>query len=254
MKQGSLLRLRIRRTDAPIEQSADSRYTAFADDGQQYIIKPARGDENAYMAAEEWVCSSLANDVGIATPPFAILIDDTGAEVFGSRREGGIRNSRVPPMFTLQTAFQAGTLEQPGNVLSKIYAFDLFVCNPDRHMGNYLIKELSHDKHSIMSIDYSRCRLLECPSEIGFQSGNTKYTLNWLTQENLLEKTEILGVIDRISALQDNWMQQRISEMPSSWLDNNQSRVVDAWWRSDNSGRKRRIELIRQGVDNGTLV
>lgn len=135
--------------------SADSLGEAEADDQQRYYIKGDLGC--ASIRASEWICTQLAEAVGIAAPAAAVLRRSTGDTVFGSRRLIGVANEVVTRNFLLTPSASNVSVPVVGmaQLLSAIYAFDLFVFNEDRHFGNYLSLD-DNGVRRFYAFDFSR--------------------------------------------------------------------------------------------------
>lgn len=139
----------------PREHSADAIGEVEAADGHRYHVK---GDQaGKAVCASEWLCTKIAEEVGIAGPPPALIKMLDGRLVFGSRRISGVSDQITTATF-LTTPSQENI--QPAvaglrRIISNIYTFDLFMQNVDRHFGNYLSVEDSGSRR-IYAMDYSR--------------------------------------------------------------------------------------------------
>jgi hypothetical protein len=72
--------------------SQDSAGGCRCDDGVEYALKDGR--HHPQTPHNEWFCTRLAESVGIACPPCAVVEDEDederGEFLFGSRWEGGV--------------------------------------------------------------------------------------------------------------------------------------------------------------------
>jgi hypothetical protein len=107
-----------------------------ADDGLCYIIKDDAPPAAPFVRASEFIWSSVAKAVGLAAPAPEIIEDFSGRTLFGSRRE---QSTIGRDQATCLQHLLSGQIHDGGRHLTKIYAFDLFCANWDRHPGNYLI-------------------------------------------------------------------------------------------------------------------
>lgn len=121
------------------QPSADSLGEVEADDRFRYYVK---GDAHTRpVRASEWLGAHLAETVGISAPAPSIIELQDGALVFGSRRISGVADAATTAAFLTSPSVtnQAGaTILGLQQLLSKIYAFDMFFFNDDRHLSNYL--------------------------------------------------------------------------------------------------------------------
>src|SRR3546814_4318002 len=68
--------------------TADCHWTSRCDDGCVYAIKD--GGQNPLVPHSEWLCTHLAEHLGIAAPTCKIVEMPDRSLVFGSRWEGGV--------------------------------------------------------------------------------------------------------------------------------------------------------------------
>jgi HipA-like kinase len=148
----SLFPLRIRWTDPKGLGTADASVVCRCDDGCDYAVKD--GSKHPRTPHNEWFCSSLADAIGIAGPPFNIIEQDNGTLAFGSRWEGGVPPEQWYEMVTKG----ALTFDDVKPTLARIFAFDNFVYNEDRHPKNFVIRS-QRTGHALLALDYSRAWL-----------------------------------------------------------------------------------------------
>lgn len=111
--------------------------TGIGRDGRDYAIKRVCDSQNGLIPASEMFCYRLARRINIAVPQFEIL-DFKGELAFGSVWEGGVLSDT-----SLKIKILIGEIEMAGlsDILSRIYALDIFVNNTDRNISNYLMRE-----------------------------------------------------------------------------------------------------------------
>ena len=131
--------------------TADAGCVCRCVDGCDYVIKD--GAKNALIPHSEWFCSSLAEAVGLACPSFKIIKQLDNSLVFGSRWEGGILEEWWKKALNGDIS-----LYEYRPILSRIFAFDHFVHNVDRHLKNYLFRE-QREGWAVLALDYSRAWL-----------------------------------------------------------------------------------------------
>src|SRR5262249_7335243 len=115
-----------------------------------YAIKDKT--KNSCIPHAEWFCTHLAELLNIAAPACKVvkMADDT--LVLGSRWEGGVIERRE---WTMRLNVDIN-LPDLAPVLSRIYAFDHFIYNGDRHAGNLMVREQRDKKVAVLAFDYSR--------------------------------------------------------------------------------------------------
>src|SRR3546814_20573039 len=73
--------------------TADCHWTSRCDDGCVYAIKD--GGQNPLVPHSEWLCTHLAEHLGIAAPTCKIVEMPDRSIVFGSRWEGGVMSKEA---------------------------------------------------------------------------------------------------------------------------------------------------------------
>ena len=119
-----------------------------------YVVK--KFDIGGPVRASEMLCTLIAGAVGIATPTGRILEDLDGELVFGSQIYGDAQPSG--PAMLLDDPPSAMALGQ----ISRIFAFDLFLGNVDRHLNNYLVRT-QNGMQRVLAMDFSHALLCEWP-------------------------------------------------------------------------------------------
>ena len=220
------------------------RMRGIGDDGMPYFLKSAT--PSPAVPASELLCSSLATAVGLVVPNFNVaLMPGTGEEVFASRQENGIDDS-------LQwfESLVAGSL--PENVqrqLSMWFAFDLFVNNPDRHINNFLCRNVG-GLRTVHGFDFSEAFIQAGwpPSLVMRRDSNTilfrRALQGYMCQIN---KSAAIDVLARLRSLPVDWMAEAIRRVPLSWMDDALRASVDAWWREE---RQQRAFAIEEAIQN----
>ena len=113
--------------------TADCHLICYCDDGCDYAVKTLA--DGLYIPHSEWFCKHLGDLIGIASPDCR-LVEVNGETAFGSRWESGhdpkdwvgrLKNGQIEKSRAIPT-------------VSRIFAFDLFVNNEDRHTNNYIVR------------------------------------------------------------------------------------------------------------------
>ena len=136
--------------------TADCKMTCRCDDSCDYAIKDATS--HASVPHAEFFCTSLGELIGISAPPFAVVELLPGDPlVFGSRWLGGAVSGKATKGLAWWQLVQNNTLPLADirTALSRIYAFDHFVHNVDRHANNFLVTP-QLTGHAVLAFDYSR--------------------------------------------------------------------------------------------------
>ncbi len=229
--------------------TADCSQVCRCDDGSDYAIK--NDVEVAAVPHSEWFCTHLGELVGLASPPCKI-VDVRGKACFGSRWETG-HNARDWLLRAQDGRIDFASLAP---TLSRIYAFDLFVNNIDRHTTNYIVRE-QHFGTALLAFDYSRAWIVNGmppPVMPMLSSHNTVKVIKGLRSifGDFFQKGEANYVLDRLEAISVQMVEKIIGSHPKEWLTDEQQDAIVVWWNSD--ARTSRINDIRKGVKDGAYL
>jgi hypothetical protein len=206
------------------------------------------------VRASEWLCTHIAEAVGITAPAAVTMQLSTGDVVFASRRIAGVAD-RVQTQ-TFLTTPTAGNINQNVqglcSVLSKIYALDLFLFNDDRHLDNYLSVN-DNGVQRLYTFDFSRALFWHWPWN-GFPQAQC-HTRRWgttLRQLHGFDPVAANSVLDGLAALGPNAVESVMNGMPTDWLPAPlQADFMQVWTAST---RQARIADIRKGLSDGSLL
>jgi hypothetical protein len=144
----------------PAAASARRPVRARVDDGLDYMLKDDSG--SVPVRAREWICHGLADNAGLPVLEYRPILDGAGRVLFGSRYllnggPGGLSGYKI----------LAGSLPlaEACNVLSALYAVDLFLDNWDRHADNLMIEQDATPRIRVM--DFSEAPALLDPAHRG---------------------------------------------------------------------------------------
>lgn len=237
--------------------TADLKNICKCDDGSEYAIKeteidPTNRSRKIRTAHNEYFCYRLAQNVGIASPSYHFVEMPDGSLAFGSRWEGGSQ----PFQWWDQVASGAIRRADIAPVLARIYAFDLFVHNVDRHAGNLLIRQ-QHFGHAAIAFDYSRAWTFHgfpLPHLPMSPVDNTVLVQRQLSAllGAYIDSASTAEVLDRLRQTSVETIRLIIQQQPSSWLTKKLGRDIINWWSSPE--RNARIDKIGAGISDGTFV
>jgi hypothetical protein len=249
MTQGNLFPVKIRACDPANLGSADAALTGMGDDGHDYVIKTVEKTPGA--PAAEWFCQSLCELCGIAVPKFSVVKIDGYKSAFGSRYDDAARTNQMLASQILSGTIKANILAER---LSAIYAFDLFVNNDDRHIGNYLFTKGIKDNYSVLAYDFSRAwthHRWPLP-QLPMTTCNTITVLRLWEQQNPFDAVAASTLLDKIETIGVPLIQDIYRKMPPQWLLKTEVNAIVKWWAQ--GGRAARINQIREGIKNGSFI
>lgn len=233
------------------QDSADLKSIGTGKNNKEYAIKRVSDSPNGFIPASELFCYELARQVNIATPDFDILQLQGDELAFGSVWEGGVHklsnDNKIIDL--LEGNLKVNNIEQ---FFSKVYGFDLFINNIDRHFGNYLFRS-SFSYFIAMAFDFSRA-WLEIDSsglQVTQPSCNTQFIFRTLKQFKKISLAPIQSTLDDLSKIDQNTVKGIIDEIPATWLTEEQASEVIFWW-----GTKEftdRVNFLKEGVTHAMV-
>ena len=248
MTKAGLFPVNIRSCDPANLGSADADLIGMGDDGQDYIIKTV--EKTPDVPASEWFCHRLAGLCNIAVPQFSILNVKGMKPAFGSRYDSALEKDKLLVWDILSGRRKANILAER---LSAIYAFDLFVHNDDRHIGNYMfIPAMSG--FTVKAYDFSRAWLHHgwpLPN-LPLQPCNTVRLFRELMKYHKIDLAAAGVVLDRLGELKTNIIQDIHNEMPAVWLSKSKRNEIVKWWAGNE--KDKRIGFVRGGLKDGSLL
>lgn len=229
--------------------SADCALICRCEDGSDYAIKD--NAKNGAMPHSEWFCTRLVEAVGVAAPACKV-VSVQGDQWFGSRWETG----HNPKDWWLRAIAKQIDFNLLAPTISRIFAFDLFVHNVDRHLNNYIVRE-QHFGISMLCFDFSRawlCHGYPIPNTPMDTGTKTIMAMRYLRQEfgEFLVQDDIDTVLNNLTNLPTEKIEEIIAEHPQDWLTNYQKEWMVTWWGS--AERAERIDRIKEDIGNGTYL
>jgi hypothetical protein len=227
---------------APMQGGATAPWWIRADDGLSYVVKDEIQGETT-VRASEWIWLSIAQEVRLPAPKPELIEDHLKSRVLvGTRRE---QSTLGKDHASCQNLLFSGQIIGGSTQLSRIYAFDLFSGNYDRHLGNYLIVE-DGQAPVLMAIDFSHTSVV--PGNGAADPLSTNCNTKAFYPEVILpyghDIAAALEIINRLERLDPSKIGTIIAQMPDDWLSNTDKSRVHQWWQSDQP--KARAALVRQ--------
>ncbi|NKN33770.1 hypothetical protein [Marichromatium bheemlicum] len=239
--QGRLWPLEIVRLDPVDLGENDLRAIGVGIDGLTYAIK--RSSDAALLPATELICTrlALACDLPVLGGEIAQLPDATMA--FASPWEGGTLASQEARVLLMT---KGGVSSQ---VLSAILAFDLFVGNQNRHLGNFLVRrDPNHSVAAVVATDFSRALLMAgWPVPMLSPTCNTLVVAHALMRLHGFDRDAALRVTGRLYSLPNDTLERCCRDLPPHWLPHGIAVKLDDWWRNQ---RIARLEQVATVIDH----
>jgi hypothetical protein len=227
-------------TEYPNNQgSADLQLIVSARDGKDYAVKKPT-DGKGTVPASELMCYELAYRVTVPTPNYAFIKLSDGTLGFGSLWEGGVTKvSHITEVIEiLEGRKKVNNLKA---FLSRLYAFDIFVNNEDRHWGNYLWRQSYNNGIIALAFDFSRA-CFETGHE-GYEAlhpaSNTQNSFMLINITMNYDRTEAIACLDALAAITTEDVEEILENMPVEWMAKSERKSYTDWWNS-----KARIDRI----------
>ncbi|WP_438754116.1 HipA family kinase [Pararhizobium sp. O133] len=229
--------------------SEDTNEGCFCGDAGTFVIK--KNNVHPALPHCEWFCSSLAIAVGVPQVPFSVIRHPDGNYWFGSQWMNG--KTKDWWNFAAQGNINFGSLSED---LSRIYAFDLFIHNVDRHANNFMIVPEGNG-HKVYSFDYSRSWLVNGfppPAPMTNPMLATVNVRNWLKANfgDYIDINVAEQVLTSIEAIDATRVQLIIGSHPKDWLTQQEEDAIIDWWSSGMASA--RVAAIKTGLNDGTLI
>lgn len=236
----------------PAPDGKDILSRVEADNGKSYYLKADQGD--VPVRANEWLCYRLASMVGIAVPRCEFIQTNNGDIAFGSEAlDGASRQAETVAYLETRSLNELG-MPVPGlqALLSAIHAFDLFVNNVDRHLGNFLVVPQGEDRQ-LLAVDFARSLFWRWPLD-GFPRPDETTSEAWreLRERHGFDSSAAIAIVNRLGIISAREIEGFLGQMPSHWLSTGLRDDFLAYCR--NGGWTARVDTLRKGLGNGSIV
>ena len=209
------------------------------------------------VCATEWFYTHLAAHLGIAVPDCAKIYNPENGEVlFGSKETFGTADRFEAQTLLLTPPARDPAIGDPypwlGSYLSRLFAFDLLIGNPDRQLVNYLLVNEGRARR-LLAYDFASSRL-EFSSAANFDVADTQtmFVGRRLRKLRAFDPESAFELLDRVKAVPLSEVESILSSVPQEWIsDELRERVHEQWQKGVVRGR---VEALRAGLKNGSLL
>lgn len=229
--------------------TADTSEGCFCEDKAGYVVKPNTAD-SPKASHNEWLSAHLAVRCDVPLLGFNIIETTSGELWFGSEWYPG----EVRDWWNLAAggAIQIDDLRED---LSRIYAFDLFVNNGDRHSGNYIVRAEAGG-HRVYAMDHGRSWQFGGfpPPAPPMAACNTTNFRDWMKAHfpGFPVVAPMKEVLYKLMSVPAADIERIVTNQPSNWLTIIESQGVIDWWNNGHAAA--RISEIDAGIDDGSLL
>jgi hypothetical protein len=230
--------------------TADASDGCFCEDNAGYVIKPNTA-ANPTSSHCEWLCAHLGSAAKVPVLGYNVVVHTDGEQWFGSEWVPG----EIKDWWSMVVAGSI-SLDHLKDDLSRIYAFDLFVQNIDRHMKNYIVRQDGAD-HRIYAMDHGRAWLFNGfpPPPLPMPPAcHTVTAREWMKKNfsGYLSVQKMMEVIDDLRKVTIADVEKILSKQPTKWLDSSQTDAIKKWWLDGKATE--RLDAIAVGIGDGSLL
>lgn len=232
---------------------ADICYTCHSEQGELYYCKDDK--DGRIIRATEWFSTNLARHLNIATADCAVLEEpNSGQTVFGSRH--AISSAASFDAKNFLSIPLEDELGQPGEwigrYLSGLYAFDLFLNNPDRGFQNFLL--LQHGiNRQLCAIDFASAQLGDLAgTNFPVASTHTVFVGRFCRQKHGFYPESAFEMIRRLAAVPPQIIAGFLDGMPDDWMTSKQREGICEHWSGN--GIEGRLAALRSGIADESLL
>lgn len=231
--QPALFPIEIIETYPANEGTADLNLIGKGQNSKHYAIKTIH-DANGFVPASEFFCYELARILNIPTPDFDYLSLNEGKTIaFGSVWEGGVRGIKNSNDI-LSILKGELNVDEPSVFFGKVFAFDLFVNNEDRHFGNYIFRESFNNSLVALVFDFSRAWKVTSP--YGYECleklSKTMSCNQLLKKFNQYDQAAAITTMEEIRKVPSETIASILEGMHDSWMSKEDKNKLLDWWES----------------------
>lgn len=232
--QPALFPIEIIETYPANENSADLSIIGRGRNSKHYAVKTIH-DGNGFIPASEFFCYELARLLSIPTPDFDYLSLDEGKSIaFGSVWEGGVRGIKSDnDVFAILKGEMS--VEDIESFFGKVFAFDLFVNNEDRHFNNYIFRDSFNNSRVALAFDFSRAWKETNPYGFDCLQAHTKtMRCNGMLQKfGQYNRNAALAMMEDIRQIPKSSIESILTGMHHSWMSEKDKELLLNWWGSN---------------------
>ncbi len=213
------LALRVIEDYGAMSATAAAPHYVRAENGEEYIMKGTLfSPRHPYCAPNELIVARLANNLGLP------VLDHTILEMYGELFFGSHWMER--PTFYPQ--IDAHLFQNCGNQ-DRVYdlaAFDVWVCNRDRHAGNLLVRQRKRsdgsEENMLLLNDHSHCPIYEGEhpsilSTIAALPVQRFFQLDFI-RDAIVDGSRFSAAVDAIEHMSDHTISSAVDAAPTQWL------------------------------------
>lgn len=208
----------------------DIGFRCFTDDGGLYYCKDDK--DGRPVRATEWMATHLAHHLGLSVAECAIIEDDSGQTYFGSRSPMSLASDiEVTRYLGTQKTDELGQpLSWLGQHLGRLFAFDMFIDNPDRCHRNFVLDK-DYAPSRLRAIDFASARLIDLSVDhFPVEADATVWVGRVDRKTHGVHISAVMEMLDRIASVPLQFVERIIGGMPDEWLTESQREGFRGIW------------------------
>lgn len=221
----------------------DLAFVCVCEKGDVYYAKTDK--DGRRVRATEWIATKTAEALGLSVADSAILQSSDGETYFGSRQPTSLADAQRCERF-LRTR-SVDEIGRPstwlGQFLSRVWAFDTFIDNPDRILQNFV---LEGQTGRIRAIDFASARFLN-PGATNFPiaSENTVIVGKHVRGIHGVHRESAFELLDWLGSMASATIAGIVDGMPKEWLsEEERGRFFEAWSADARQLRAARVRAL----------
>jgi len=238
------VRISTRYPEPPIGK--DLAFHCVSDLGDFYYAKHDK--DGRRIRATEWIATKVADALGISVAEAVILQDDQGETFFGSLQPTSLADDIQCERFLKSRSLDE--LGRPtswlGQYLARLWAYDLFLDNPDRLLRNFVLEARSG---RIRAIDFASARYIQSPdTKFPIAPDNTIVVGRFVRSLHGAHRESAFELLDWLGSMAAATIMGIVNAMPDDWLSEEQrGKFVQAWSEEQ---RRERISSVKALIEH----
>lgn len=230
--------------EAPI--GGDLAFRCISDLGEFYYAKDDKGGRP--IRATEWIATKVADALGLSVAEAAVLEGPDGSTYFGSLQPTSIADEDQCNRFLRTPSVDEVGRPAPwlGQYLSRLWAYDLFLDNPDRNLRNFV---LERSARRIRAIDFASARYVHKPdTKFPIASDNTIVVGRFVRSRHGSHRESAIELLDWLGSMATSTITGILDAMPEDWLSEvHRNEFVEAW---SDGRRQARIASVKALIEH----
>jgi hypothetical protein len=220
-----------------VGKGASLAHYVCAENGTEYIMKgPSFTPNHRYVGANETIAATIAGSIGLPILD-ACILEMKGRCFFGS-------SWMEKPSFYPRTDAATFHLCENKERVYGVLAFDIFLCNSDRHEENLVVRKIARPsggspRHLLLLNDHSHCMVLPNESVAALttriKAAPSGYVRLDFAREAVVDPAKLSQAVATIESLSDGVLIAVVQSMPGEFLPDHEKGIYMSFLRERRS-------------------